>query len=117
MPFEPQDRAGNDSYLWDGSGQPNPETLRLEQALGRFRQSGPAPPFPAIELPARQRRWWSEMASNAWTPRFAAAILVISAIGCGLWLAQSPKTLSVGHSGWSVEITSTSQPSENGDVP
>jgi len=117
MPFEPQDRAGNDSYLWDGTGQPNPETLRLEQALGRFRQSGPAPPFPAIELPARRWRWWSEIASNAWTPRFAAAILVISALGCGLWLAQSPKTLSLGHSGWSVEITSTSRPSENGDVP
>ncbi len=34
-----------DEYLWDGSGEPDPEVHRLEQILGRFRHSGPAPQF------------------------------------------------------------------------
>lgn len=30
----------NDEYLWNGTGEPDPETARLEQLLGRFRHSG-----------------------------------------------------------------------------
>ena len=28
--------AGRDDYLWDGSGEPDPEIQRLEALLGRF---------------------------------------------------------------------------------
>ena len=37
-----------DDYLWDGSGEPDPEIQKLEAALGRFRQNQPAPPFEQI---------------------------------------------------------------------
>ena len=32
-----------DDYLWDGSGQPDPDVERLEQLLGRLRATAPAP--------------------------------------------------------------------------
>ncbi len=60
-------------------------------------------------------RWWSQIALSAWTPRFAAALLVVFAMGCGLWLTQSPKTPAVACSGWDVQVTSTSQKSESND--
>ena len=34
-----------DDYLWDGSGEPDPEVQKLETALGRFRHDQPAPSF------------------------------------------------------------------------
>ena len=34
-----------DDYLWDGSGEPDPEIQKLETALGRFRHDQPAPAF------------------------------------------------------------------------
>ncbi len=47
-----------DDYLWDGSGEPDPEVQRLENVLGRYRHDQPAPNFDQIatEQPA-QRRW------------------------------------------------------------
>jgi len=44
----------NDDYLWDGSGEPDPEVQKLETALGRYRHNRPAPAFeqfPAIFAP------------------------------------------------------------------
>ncbi len=34
-----------DDYLWDGSGEPDPEVQKLETALGRYRHNQPAPTF------------------------------------------------------------------------
>ena len=34
-----------DDYLWDGSGEPDPEIQKLESALGRYRHDRPAPAF------------------------------------------------------------------------
>ena len=36
-----------DDYLWDGSGEPDPEVERLERLLGEFRSSRPAPELPS----------------------------------------------------------------------
>src|SRR2546422_284131 len=36
-----------DDYLWDGSGEPDPEVERLERALGRLRSRRQAPEWPA----------------------------------------------------------------------
>jgi hypothetical protein len=44
----------NDDYLWDGSGELDPEIRRLEALLGEFRHDRPAPVFPKI---VRERRW------------------------------------------------------------
>ncbi len=48
-----------DDYLWDGSGEPDPEVQKLETALGRYRHNQPAPAFdqvaetPAVKAPKR----------------------------------------------------------------
>jgi FecR protein len=44
----------NDDYLWDGSGEPDPEIQKLENTLGRFRHNQPAPDF-RIPAPSRLR--------------------------------------------------------------
>ena len=36
----------NDPYLWDGSGEPDPEVQRLEKSLAVFRHRSEAPTFP-----------------------------------------------------------------------
>ena len=37
-----------DDYLWDGSGEPDPEVQKLEIALGRYRHNQPAPAFDQV---------------------------------------------------------------------
>jgi FecR protein len=79
-------------YLWDGSGTPDPEIVKLEGALGKFRQSRPAPDWPvdsqtipsASRMPrfGTRRLWWSFAA--------AAASLVMA---FSLWWAFRPKAL------------------------
>jgi len=46
----------NDDYLWDGSGEPDPEIQKLESTLRRYRHNQPAPDFDvAAQIqPARQ---------------------------------------------------------------
>jgi ferric-dicitrate binding protein FerR (iron transport regulator) len=53
-----KDRAMKDDYLWDGSGEPDPEVQKMENLLGRYRHEQPAPAFDqlAMERPA-SRRW------------------------------------------------------------
>jgi hypothetical protein len=100
-------------YLWDGSGQPDPEIQRLEHALGRFQHNGPAPSFPKIE-PRTLRLGWHPDFLSAMMPRLAAAMLVILATGCGLWLSHSSRTLPSARYGWDVEVTPASQQQESG---
>lgn len=38
-----------DDYLWDGSGEPDPEVQKLEKTLGRYRHNQPAPAFGQVE--------------------------------------------------------------------
>jgi FecR-like protein len=66
----------SDDYLWDGSGEPDPEIQRLESVLGRFRHDRPAPEFPEqLSFSERLRVWIS-------LPRLAgvaaAALLVVA---------------------------------------
>lgn len=47
----------NDDYLWDGSGEPDPEVQKLEKALGRYRHNQPAPKFDElVEIPPAKSR-------------------------------------------------------------
>jgi hypothetical protein len=103
----------NDDYLWDGSGRPDPKIQRLERALARFRHNLATPPFPQIELPTRRQRWLSKIAANVLAPRFAAALLVVFAIGSSLWLARWPPAPAIARDGWDVEVTPVSEKSEN----
>ena len=55
----------NDDYLWDKSGEPDPEVERLEKLLGEFRHNVK----PLRTAPARQ--WF----------RYAAAVVLVAAAG------------------------------------
>ena len=47
-----------DDYLWDGSGEPDPEVQKLEKTLGRYRHNQPAPEFEQVaEAPKMKRPW------------------------------------------------------------
>jgi hypothetical protein len=119
MAHQHEHRAKHDSYLWDTSGEPDPEIQHLERALARFRQHRSAPIFPKIEAPVRQLGWWAEIVASAWTPRLAAAMLVVLAVGGGLWLSEPRPSTTPGAlpSGWEVELTAASQESEGAAAP
>ena len=67
----------SDDYLWDGSGEPDPEVERLEGVLSRLRSDRPAP---ELRAPARRRLFGGSLAALA-----AAASLVLAVSGA--WLS------------------------------
>src|SRR5581483_11538895 len=62
-------------YLWDGSGEPDPEVLRLERLLGEFRSDRPVPDLRAGIPQTKPALRWTTV---------AAAMVVATAGG---WLA------------------------------
>src|SRR5438445_749079 len=47
-----------DDYLWDGSGEPDPQVQKLETVLGRYRHNQPARAFDQIaEIGSVKHRW------------------------------------------------------------
>ncbi|HKO05601.1 MAG TPA: hypothetical protein VJW51_12670 [Candidatus Acidoferrales bacterium] len=67
-------------YLWDASGPPDPEIERLEQLLGRYRQSDPPRPLPALPT----ARSWERV---VWSRTFRAAALAGALAVLVLWIA------------------------------
>lgn len=59
-------------YLWDRTGQPDPEIQKLEVLLAEFRHRGPLPVLPAESLRSR----WALFATSRWFPALAAAAAV-----------------------------------------
>ena len=77
-------RRDDDDYLWDGTGEPDAEVVRLEALLGALSPHGALPPLPRAHAgaaairracgdagPASRRRRWSSSAMAAW---FAYAV-------------------------------------------
>jgi FecR-like protein len=90
--------ANDSDYLWDGSGEPDPEIQKLEALLGQFRHDRPAPLFPEI-VPSKRR------ALFPWRMRLfpvlattAAALVAIAAI---MFLTHGT-TPPVAVAGWDV---------------
>ena len=72
-----------DDYLWDGSGEPDPEIERLEKVLGRYRYQ-PKPIGAAFDqqlLPRRARFW----------PKLAIAAAIILMLLAGVWIVRLQK--------------------------
>lgn len=61
----------NDQYLWDGSGKPDPEIVRLEKLLGKLRHGGP--------VRTAKRTWLGWMA-------LAAALILMGILSIPLYL-------------------------------
>jgi negative regulator of sigma E activity len=68
----------NDDYLWDKSGEPDPEIQELEQILAPLRYQ-PAPLEMPNELPVTRRR-------NYFPLLAIAATVLIALLAAGLWL-------------------------------
>lgn len=66
----------SDDYLWDRSGEPDPEIVKLEQALGRLRHQPKAEALPQL-APVRR----------PFFPALAAAAVILLVLAGGLWLA------------------------------
>src|ERR1700730_141401 len=103
-------QAEYNEYLWEGTGEPDTEIQRLEQALEEFRATSLVPPaFPMIDCGPRRASWWLAITSNTWVPRFAAAILILAAFTIALVFSLRETTPPRSNSGWSVEVTEAPQ--------
>ena len=89
--------AKNEDYLWNGSGEADPEVQKLENALREFRYEPREVVFPVVQPVFRRRwLWW-------FVPAFAAAVVAIVVVGLYLrrpaersgwdvaWVAGSPR--------------------------
>jgi hypothetical protein len=72
----------NEDYLWDKSGDPDPEIEQLEKTLGSLRFKRPSEPLP---LPATPPRWSFRL---SFSPALAAAAaLLVLILAGGVWLS------------------------------
>jgi hypothetical protein len=91
--------ASRDDYLWDGSGEPDPEIQRLEGLLGKFRHHRPAPAFPEI---AGERRWTFFPWRLRLFPVLATAAAAVAAICALIILVPARKPAPATLAGWDV---------------
>jgi len=68
----------NEDYLWDKSGEPDPEIQRLEQILGTLRYEEKPLELPEQITPSRSHNHVFLLA--------IAATLLLALVGAGLWL-------------------------------
>ena len=98
----PHDKRENISdYLWDGSGEPDPEVQRLEALLGRFQHKRQTPIFPAT-APQPQRAWipWR----IRWVPMLATAAAAVIIVAVTTFFLRSNKSTPVNMAGWGVFV-------------
>jgi FecR protein len=92
-------RTTSGDYLWDGSGEPDPEIQKLEALLGEYRHGGPIPVFPEV---VPDRRWMffpQRMRLFRALVTTAAAVL---AIGIVTFLVHGKKPPPLTVVGWDV---------------
>ena len=88
-------------YLWDGSGEPDPELLKLEAALGQFRTKVETPAFP-VNVKATDGKALGPFSFALRMPRFfATAVLTAAAAAAGVMLFVHVAPVASGP-GWEV---------------
>jgi hypothetical protein len=75
------DRDDN-GYLWDGSGEPDPEVVRLEKLLGELRHQGTPPVLPARGRLRLDFTW------RAGALAAAAVLVIVGAVTWYVWIAR-----------------------------
>lgn len=81
----------NDNYLWDRTGEPNPEIQKLEELLGELRYQPRPLQIPADITISRKRSFF--------VPITMAAAIIMVAILSGLWVQFRRKpTIQAGES-------------------
>jgi FecR protein len=98
----PEAFTTNDRYLWDGTGEPDPEVQHIESLLGPFRHRE-APLTLPQHLLVKQGYFRAFLQQFPWLPRVAAVAVVILALIAGglLSFRQNETSLSSGP-GWEV---------------
>src|SRR5215469_11250346 len=86
-----------DDYLWDGSGEPDPEIQKLEKTLGRLRHNRPAPVFPQLQPQTKPRIWQRHL-----FPYFAAAAAAAVVVAAVSIILYRPHTAPALRPGWDV---------------
>jgi FecR protein len=87
----------NDDYLWDGTGEPDPEVTRMETLLGRFRHRGAPMRFPeTASAPAPKIRW------KLWVTSLAAAAAVIAILAVARFARRHATPPALPEAGWAV---------------
>jgi hypothetical protein len=68
-----------DDYLWDGSGEPDPEVQKLETTLARYRHNQPAPAFVEVAetRPEKPRNRFFDLRFSWQLGAVAATLLVV----------------------------------------
>jgi hypothetical protein len=94
-----QESPTSGDYLWDRSGEPDPDIQQLELLLGRFRHDAPTPAFPAI-VPAR--RWTFLPKRWGLFPALATAGVGVAAIVVAAFLVHRTKPTPTTVAGWEV---------------
>jgi hypothetical protein len=86
-------------YLWDGSGEPDPEIQRLEALLGKYRHDGPAPAFPEI-IPNRRSTFFR--LRMRLIPALVTTTVALLAIGVVIFLVHGKNPHPLAVAGWDV---------------
>src|ERR671925_186802 len=94
-----KDRAMKDDYLWDGSGEPDPEVQKLENLLGRYRHDQPAPVFDQAVVERPARRW--DFASFRFSFQIAAVAAVLL-VGVATFLVFRARNASNSGPAWEI---------------
>ncbi len=89
-----------DDYLWDGSGEPDPEVQKLEAALGRYRHNQPAPAFDRLReiRPVEQRRAFFSL---RWSHQLGA-VVVIALLAAAVFLVLRSRPPGNAGPSWDV---------------
>src|SRR5262249_52264663 len=93
------DKDTKDDYLWDRSGEPDPEVRKLETMLGKLRHSRPAPEFPHVVAQPSLRPWRFEA---RWLRFAVPAIAALLMVAGALWLLLKRKPVPAAQAGWDV---------------
>lgn len=83
--------ARRDDYLWDGSGEPDADVVRLEELLQRYRHRGVPPALPPRRSPPRRFAVHAAMQVLV----TAASLTLVAAAG---WFAHAAR-----QTGWTVQ--------------
>jgi len=89
-------------YLWDDSGQPDPEIQKLEQTLAKFRHNRPAPVFPQIIPEILPERRWTFFSRRRWLFPALAAAAACGVIAAAIFVQHGPKPVPQIAAGWDV---------------